>query len=109
MLATDEFIRRFLLHVHPRGFHRIRHYGLLDNHQRVNALAKARALLNGAAPPVTAEDTHEHEYEHAPTFICPACGAPMIVIEHFARGHTPRAPPTATGSPYRTAPTSEKH
>ena len=96
-LATDEFIRRFLLHVQPRGFHRIRHYGLLANHQRTHALMTARALLNCATPPVTTEHTHEHE----PTFVCPACGAPMIIIEHFARGHPPRAPPTATGPPCR--------
>ena len=55
-LATDEFIRRFLLHVHPRGLHRIRHYGLLANHQRVNALAQAHALLDAATPPGTTQE-----------------------------------------------------
>ena len=55
-IATDEFIRRFLLHVHPRGLHRIRHYGLLANHQRVNALAQAHALLDAATPPGTTQE-----------------------------------------------------
>ena len=104
-LATDEFIRRFLLHVHPRGFHRIRYYGLLANHQRTHALIKARALLNCAAPPVTTEDAHEHQ----PTFVCPACGAPMVIIETFERGHAPRAPPTATGPPCRSSRTGDAH
>ena len=49
-LATDEFIRRFLLHVLPRGFHRIRHYGLLAGSARKMSLALARELLNVAAP-----------------------------------------------------------
>ena len=98
-LATDEFMRRFLLHVHPRGFHRIRHYGLLANHQRTGALTKARELLHHEPPHVTTEDAHALAHEHQPTFICSACGAPMVIIEYFARSHTPRAPPTATGPP----------
>ncbi len=51
MLGPDEFIRRFLLHVLPRGFHRIRHYGLLAGSARKASLALARELLNVAAPP----------------------------------------------------------
>ena len=51
-LAADEFIRRFLLHVLPRGFHRIRHYGLLASSARKASLALARELLDVAAPPI---------------------------------------------------------
>ena len=93
-LTTDEFIRRFLLHVHPRGFHRIRHYGLLANHQRVNALLKARELLGAEVPPAATEDAHAAPHEHTPAFVCPACGAAMIIVEQFERGHAPRAPPS---------------
>ncbi len=101
-LAMDEFIRRFLLHLQPRGFHRIRHYGLLANHQRTHALTKARELLRCEPPPVTTNNADPAVHEHAPTFICPACGAPRLVIEYFERGHAPRAPPSASGPPCRT-------
>ncbi len=53
-------------------------------------------------PRVTTEDAHTAAHEHAPTFLCPACGAAMIIIETFERGHAPRAPPSATGPPCRT-------
>src|ERR1700676_2978098 len=94
-LATDEFIRRFLLHVLPDGFHRIRHYGLLANGARREHLARARELLHVvptvAAPPalLAAPVTIV-----APTFVCPHCGAAMIVIETFVRGEPIRAPLT---------------
>ncbi len=101
-LAPDEFIRRFLLHVQPHGFHRIHHYGLLANHQRTHALKKARELLRCEPPLVTNEVKHAETHEHAPTFICPACGAAMIIIETFERGHAPRASPSAAGPPCRT-------
>ena len=87
-LATDEFIRRFLLHVLPRGFHRIRHYGLLAGSARRTNLAQARLLL--AAPPPPAEPPDEAEDLRPP---CPCCGGRMIVIEVFARWRQPRAPP----------------
>lgn len=96
-LTTDEFIRRFLLHVLPHGFHRIRHYGLLANHQRVKALSHARELLNVHPPPLERCDTAAEE--PTPTFICPACGAPMLIIEHFKRGYAPRAPPMSNVLP----------
>lgn len=89
-LATDEFIRRFLLHVLPRGFHRIRHYGLLAGASRKDNLAQARRLL--AAPP-PADDTPEETVEVRPP--CPCCGGRMIVIEIFVRWRQPRAPPLA--------------
>jgi len=92
-LASDEFIRRFLLHVLPHGFHRIRHYGLFANGGRTENLAQARRLLNveTKGQPVGAGDATEPSTDS--TYTCPACGGPMIVIEIFARGQLPRAPP----------------
>src|SRR6059058_4488752 len=92
-LSADEFIRRFLLHVLPSGFHRIRHYGLLANAGRRQHLARARELLHVVSvtqtQPTAALDTNLQ-----PAFICPHCGAAMIIIEIFARGQPIRAPPT---------------
>ena len=91
-LDVDEFIRRFLIHVLPRGFHRIRHYGWLANATRVEKLDQARKLLQ--VKPITSSDDEAVEQE-APgsPWICPNCAAPMIIIETFERGHLPRAPP----------------
>ena len=87
-LATDEFIRRFLLHVLPRGFHRIRHYGLLAGSSRKDNLAQARRLLSVPAP---ADAGVDEAAEVRPP--CPCCGGRMIVVETFARWRQPRAPP----------------
>ena len=92
-LATDEFIRRFLLHVLPKGFHRIRHCGLLAGSARKASLALARELLNVAAPSDD-DTTHEPDNFRPP---CPCCGGRMIVIEVFERWRQPRGPPH--GSP----------
>lgn len=89
-LAPDEFMRRFLLHVLPGGFHRIRHYGLLANAGRRESLAKARALLN--APRLEPADD-EPAVTPAPTFVCRCCGAVMRVVEIVLRGPLIRAPP----------------
>jgi hypothetical protein len=91
-LAADEFIRRFLLHVLPRGFHRIRHYGLLAGSARKAGLALARKLLGVAAPPNTG-GSDELEDSRPP---CPCCGGRMIVIEVFERWRQPRGPPDKT-------------
>jgi hypothetical protein len=88
-LATDEFIRRFLLHVLPRGFHRIRHYGLLAGSSRKTSIARARELLNAAPPP--ADDAVDEPIDIRPP--CPCCGGRMIVIEVFKRWRQPRGPP----------------
>ena len=97
-LATDEFIRRFLIHVLPQGFHKIRHYGWLANATRVKKLAHARELLQVEPATVSDEDL-EHDHAVAgSTYICPNCAAPMIIIETFERGYTPRAPPAGHGS-----------
>ena len=91
-IATDEFIRRFLLHVLPRGFHRIRHYGLLAGSARKASLALARELLNVAAP--SDGDTTEEPDDFRPP--CPCCGGRMIIIETFERWRQPRGPPDKT-------------
>ena len=89
MLAADEFIRRFLLHVLPMGFHRIRHYGLLASAGRKANVARARALL--AVPPVAEPVEPVEPTEPRPP--CPCCGGHMIIIETFRRWTQPRAPP----------------
>jgi hypothetical protein len=92
-LNTDEFIRRFLIHVLPRGFHRIRHYGWLANATRVEQLAHARELLQVETATVSDNDPGLDHESPGSTYICPTCAAPMIIIETFARGYVPRAPP----------------
>ncbi len=100
-LAPHEFIRRFLLHVLPKGFHRIRHYGLLANGGRAENIAKARALLAvSPAPEAEGADVAERAEPDGSSVLprpCPHCGGRMIVIEVFARGSMPRyaAPATA--------------
>lgn len=103
-LVASEFIRRFLLHVLPGGFHRIRHYGLIANTGRKENLARVRALL-------ACQDTDKHivtdksngnteadsQCNETATYICRHCGAPMVIIETFMRGQMPRAPPAAVG------------
>jgi hypothetical protein len=101
-LPVQEFMRRFLLHVLPRGFHRIRHYGLLANAARVANLARARELLAAPLSPLIAVPglASEDAPPDAPTDNarpCPCCWAPMVILEIFASGHAPRAPPSATG------------
>jgi hypothetical protein len=90
-LATAEFIRRFLIHVLPQGFHRIRHYGLLASGTRADNIARARELLavskTEGQPTAAAVDASKPK--------CPCCGGRMIIIEVFERGATPRHRPTA--------------
>ncbi len=88
-LPADEFIRRFLLHVLPLRFHRIRHYGLLAASGRKAGLERIRTLL--AVPPSPEVDTPEEPSDTSPP--CPCCGGRMVVVEVFERGHQPRAPP----------------
>ena len=94
-MATNEFIRRFLIHVLPDGFHRIRHYGLLASAKRKSNIIKIRMLLGSrheadakdpaadVVPPLTLKQP------------CPDCGGQMCIIETFKRGQQPRsrAPP----------------
>ena len=94
-LPIAEFIRRFLTHVLPSGFHRIRHYGLFANGGRAENLARARHLLAMPAFDGAAGDSQTVDPEEPPSsaYPCPSCGGPMIVIETFERGNQPRAPP----------------
>jgi hypothetical protein len=93
-LGAEEFMRRFLLHVLPAGFHRIRHYGLLANGTRKASLALARELLRQPSPSSAQEDRTEDQAGTAlPTFVCPHCGHAMIILHTFTRGQTIRAPP----------------
>ena len=97
-LAPDEFIRRFLLHVLPKGFHRIRHYGLLATAACKASIARARELI--AAPMPSIEMPAEHDDagitgtvpERRPP--CPCCGGRMIIVETFERDGAPRGPPS---------------
>jgi len=91
-LATPEFIRRFLIHVLPAGFHRIRHYGLFANHTRVKQLQRLRQLLSDDTVTEVAETDAVEGHQPTATYTCQACGAPMIIIETFAK-QKPRAPP----------------
>jgi putative transposase/transposase-like zinc-binding protein len=94
-LASNEFIRRFLIHVLPHGFHRIRHYGLFASSKRVENIARARQLLTVPKPQsenaaAAAADSNEPQ---KPAHPCPCCGGRMIVIETFERGCSPRTRP----------------
>jgi len=88
-LSPDEFIRRFLLHVLPKGFHRIRHYGFLASAGRKHNVARARQLL--AVPARTELDDAASLPDLRPP--CPCCGGRMVIIEIFQRAGRARAPP----------------
>jgi hypothetical protein len=90
-LATDEFIRRFLVHVLPKGLHRIRHYGLFAKGACADNIARARELLAVAKP----EDQPTSDAVDPNKPSCPCCGGRMIIIEVFARGAAPRHQPAA--------------
>ncbi len=99
-LAAGEFIRRFLIHVLPKGLHRIRHYGLFANTGRKNNLAHARQLLSVPTPHTVATSNNTNtDHSSGPdnsvhsTFVCPQCGTPMIIIDILEREYAPRAPP----------------
>jgi Putative transposase/Transposase zinc-binding domain len=95
-LVPGEFIRRFLLHVLPKGFHRIRHYGLLASAARKANIARARGLLAAPAPPTAPDATTRAAAapdDHRPP--CPSCGGRMIIVETFERGGGPRDPPAS--------------
>jgi Putative transposase len=91
-LEVGEFIRRFLLHVLPKGFHRIRHYGLLAGATKAEMIAKARELLLASQP----EDLIDDQDAAASTKPCPCCGGRMVVIEIFQAGCQPQHPPINT-------------
>ena len=95
-LASDEFIRRFLIHVLPSGFHRIRHYGLFANGGRAENLARARDLLGVPArqdEPGDPDANADEPLTHA--LPCPCCGGRMVIVETFERGSTPTTRPSS--------------
>jgi hypothetical protein len=99
-VAPGEFIRRFMLHVLPKGFHRIRHYGLLArSRSKADTLARARALIERATPvqpsrpAKTDQASASIEATDKPIYPCPCCGSPMVIIEMFEAGSTPRNRP----------------
>jgi putative transposase/transposase-like zinc-binding protein len=102
-LATGEFIRRFLIHVLPKGFHRIRHYGLLASGNRVATIARARQLLAAPSRPKQPETSEAAaaDQPHVLPRPCPCCGGRMIIIESFARGCQPTHRPTPTSQEIR--------
>jgi hypothetical protein len=94
-LATNEFIRRFLIHVLPSGFHRIRYYGLFASTVRAGNIARARELLAVPKPRSDATNASSTDASETPKHPCPCCGGRMIIIETFERGATPQNRPTA--------------
>ena len=95
-LVTSEFIRRFLIHVLPDGFHRIRYYGLLASTTRAENIARVRDLLAVPLIPIDAikDASTEAAEPQTPEHPCPCCGGRMIIIEVFARNSSPRSRPT---------------
>ena len=98
-LAPHEFIRRFLLHILPKGFHRIRHYGLLASATCKANIARAKELIDAPLPSTDPPTEHDDAdmaagaaADHRPP--CPCCGGRMIIVESFGRGSAPRAPPS---------------
>jgi hypothetical protein len=94
-LATGEFIRRFLIHVLPQGFHRIRHYGLFAGAAKAEHIATARKLLTAPALNATAEAASTGDVtDDTSNSPCPCCGGRMHIIERFKRGQAPRHSPS---------------
>jgi hypothetical protein len=96
-LAAGEFIRRFLIHVLPQGFHHIRHYGLLASGTRADNVARARELLAASKP--EGQPTEAAVDQRKPD--CPCCGGRMIIIEVFERGAAPRYRPAGPANAIR--------
>jgi hypothetical protein len=98
-LDVDEFIRRFLIHVLPKGFHRIRHYGLFAGSNRTETIKDLRELLDLDSPApdasTKAQQTSETDPAQPLAHPCPCCGGRMFVIETFEPGRRPRHRPTA--------------
>jgi Putative transposase len=95
-LDTHEFIRRFLMHVLPQGFHRIRYYGWLTSQTRVKKIARIRELLAAPLIPIDAIKAVNAKPEEpkAPEHPCPCCGSNMRIIETFLRGQQPKHRPS---------------
>jgi hypothetical protein len=91
-LDANEFICRFLIHVLPDSFHRIRHYGLFANANRAGNIALARRLLGvpDPAPSSGESDDTENRHQDDDWHTCPCCGGRMVIIETFEPGCQPR-------------------
>ena len=91
-LSLDEFLRRFLLHLLPKGFVRVRHFGFLANRRRADLLPRCFAALH-ATPPKDESETPTATTLH-PLWRCPKCGGPMAVVERFTAAQLQlRSPP----------------
>jgi hypothetical protein len=90
-LAADEFIRRFLLHTLPDGFHRIRHYGFLANGHRAEKLALCRKLLAAPPPEPAAEPAEDATPSHWHNR-CPCCGGQLVTLAIWRCGEAPSQP-----------------
>jgi hypothetical protein len=97
-LSADEFMRRFLLHVLPARFHRIRHYGLFANPVRRDNLAKIRELLHVPTVDIAPVSDNTSPDTAQPTFVCRHCSSPMIIIDILQRSQPIRAPPAQRGA-----------
>jgi len=93
-LAVHEFIRRFLIHVLPKGLHRIRHYGLFANGGRADNIARIREMLTGAPSTTQSKDADPTDEPRVLALPCPYCGGRLIIIEVFAEGGPPEYRPT---------------
>jgi hypothetical protein len=94
-LSLDEFLRRFLLHVLPKGFVRIRHFGFLASRRRATSLPLCFPLL-GSAPPAQQEVSVNRPCD---LWLCPQCAAPMRVIERFTAAEIQlRSPPVTVAA-----------
>ncbi len=91
-LAVDEFIRRFLIHVLPRGFHRIRHFGLFANHVRSDNLQRLREML--AVVDQSEDSTGALDNTPSSNFVCRHCGASMVIVMTIPRLPMSRGPPS---------------
>jgi hypothetical protein len=97
-LSLDEFLRRFLLHILPKGFVRIRNFGFLANRNRATLLPLCFQLLGAVAPPQTEADVSLLQ-PASPLWLCPQCGAPMAVIERLTAAQIQlRSPPFLAGA-----------
>jgi hypothetical protein len=92
-LRAHEFIRRFLMHVLPRGFHRIRHYGFLGNGNRAANIARIRKLLAARTPTSDTEGTNTVDGPRVLALPCPCCGGRLVIVEAFGPGGPPQHRP----------------
>lgn len=97
-LDTHEFMRRFLIHVLPKGQHRIRHYGFLGNGNRTANIARIRQLLNAKATDEDGTTGIADDETRILALPCPSCGGRLCIVESIAPQHQPRAPPTSSGT-----------